>query len=242
MDTEQGEDVKVGKKRKRENSEDKWEEERYSSSEMIGKGNPAKWYDVDVVNVGQKKCEKFNCSQTFSKVKVKLGNVESTSEAFRALHGAFKEMLDKTLWGASGDERLKLKQLDKENRIRSRVTIEHPKLDIPVQLPFLPGREITAERLLQEIRKIETSKKDFCLQGELLMTVFRAVLPQGGKKRKDATNVNVQNAIRRLRRFIEIPNTDDLCFGRALVVAKAKAEETQRHRESTQSHFTRLQM
>ena len=65
--------------------------------------------------------------------------MESTSEAFQALHVAFKEMLDKTLWGASGDERLKLKQLDKENRIRSRVTIEHPKLDIPVQLPFLPS-------------------------------------------------------------------------------------------------------
>ena len=178
---------------------------------------------VRIDGIGSKKCPKLGCSQDFWEVDIKIMKPSSTREAISSLREGFKNMLQRTLWGGQQEQSYFLR-MDRERRLRSRVTIEHPALDIPINLPFLLGREITEQRILEEIEKIETSKKEFFLDGNFRVTVSRVVLPVGGRNKKDKMSANLKSSIRRLRRFIEIRNKDELCFGRALVVAKAKVD------------------
>ena len=179
---------------------------------------------VDVSHQGSKKCPKFACYQDFFHVKISLPDSRSSSEAIQMLREGFKEMLQTTLWGKSMQERAHFHEMDSQNRVRARVTIEHPSLDIPVQMPFYLARELNEEMVLQEIQRIATSKKEFFLDGAFQLTVFRAVLPVGGRNKSDKCTPNMKSSVRRLKRFIEIRNKDELCFGRALVVAKARVD------------------
>ena len=99
-----------------------------------------------------------------------------------------------------------------------------PQLDRPISLPFLPRDSLTSERFLTAVEKVVQSNDQFTLGDSLNVNVFHAEMPQGsGRYRRDV--IKIEAYLTKKDCIVQIKNKDDICWARAIVVAKAKYDK-----------------
>jgi hypothetical protein len=104
--------------------------------------------------------------------------------------------------------------------------LQSPQLATPISVPLLPRQRFTTERVLAEIERVIQSNHEFRLNDSVNVNLIH--VENGGTSTK-RSEINLEKHLINKRAIIRIQNTDDICFARALVVAKAKIENDSRY-------------
>ena len=97
--------------------------------------------------------------------------------------------------------------------------ISSPNLRQDVGIPLTRLDQLSVERIWALIEQILQSNEEFWLLGGFEIRVVHIRMPQGGKSNENT--IPLERFIKNKKRFISIQNKDNLCLGRALVVAIA---------------------
>jgi len=142
---------------------------------------------------------------------------DSLHEILHMLHIVFAHILADLL----GDQQ--------QNRY-GRFVIRSPNLDIPITVPMVHHSKLTAERILAAVERVAQSRKQFVLDGNLIINFIYTDIPAGrgytakGKRFRPKT-LRVEDMLVSKRSIIQISKHDDsLCLARALYVAKVYAD------------------
>jgi uncharacterized protein YlxP (DUF503 family) len=106
--------------------------------------------------------------------------------------------------------------------------LQSPQLATTISVPLLPRQRFTTERVLAEIERVIQSNHEFRLNDSVNVNLIHVEMPNGGTSTK-RSEINLEKHLINKRAIIRIQNTDDICFARALVVAKAKIENDSRY-------------
>ena len=97
--------------------------------------------------------------------------------------------------------------------------ISSPNLRQDAGIPLTRLDQLSVERILAMIEQIIQSNENFWLFEGFEIRVIHIRMPQGGKSTENC--IPMDRFIKTKKRFIAISNKDNLCLGRALVVAMA---------------------
>jgi hypothetical protein len=111
---------------------------------------------------------------------------------------------------------------------RVRCTLSQDALDIPVSTSFCMPKDLTGRVLSAKIVKISQSRKTFKLDSKCVLDFFVVELPCG---RGRAAIYHTANEFLSRKKCIIKINSHDLCLPRAIVVARAKFEDSSDYRK-----------
>ena len=95
-----------------------------------------------------------------------------------------------------------------------------PQLEYPISLPLMPRERLTTDRILAEIERVIQSNGAFTLDKSITVNIIHVEMPYGG------TGSSIK---------VRIQNNDNLCLSRAIVVAKARVDNDERHHHISNS-------
>jgi hypothetical protein len=105
-----------------------------------------------------------------------------------------------------------------------RLSINSPGLDHEIWLPFMKPAQLTADRIMIEAERVLQSKKEWLLEGNLLVKFIHAPLPVGGGRFKQTPDA--ETYLKKKHSIISIPKSkDNLCCAKAIITAKAKLDK-----------------
>ena len=104
-----------------------------------------------------------------------------------------------------------------------RVSLRSPVLDSDIWLPFMKREHFHHSMLLAEILRVNQSKRDFLLQGDVEVTCFRVKLPYGGGNRGRNAIIDFSVWKKKAHSVITVKE-DGLCCARSIVLGKAYAD------------------
>jgi hypothetical protein len=105
-----------------------------------------------------------------------------------------------------------------------RLSINSPGLDHEIWLPFMKPAQLTADRIMIEAERVLQSKKEWLLEGNLLVKFIHAPLPVGGGRVKRTPDA--ETYLKKKHSIISIPKSkDNLCCAKAIITAKAKLDK-----------------
>lgn len=111
-----------------------------------------------------------------------------------------------------------------------RVSVAHPGLKSPAWIPFRKWATLTASDILNPVARILQSNEQFRLDERMSLHVCHVRVPQGdGRGRghlKRRDSLSLEDYLKRKKAIVVIKNKDDLCFQRAIVIAKHYANKT----------------
>ncbi|XP_063965780.1 uncharacterized protein LOC129254369 [Lytechinus pictus] len=102
-----------------------------------------------------------------------------------------------------------------------------------VGIPLTRYDQLSVDRILALLEQILQSNEDFNISEGFKIRLVHIRMPQGGKGSENM--IPLDKFIRKKGRFIQITNKDELCLGRALVVAMAHA-----HKEEDPANFHQI--
>ena len=114
-----------------------------------------------------------------------------------------------------------------------RFVLRSDQLDLPISIPFIPLAQLTTERVFSQIERVIQSNQDLRLNDTVTVDIIHVEEPQGGASngRNKRTIVNIREYLKKKKSVITITNTDNLCLGRALVVAIARIENDPKYHQ-----------
>ena len=118
-------------------------------------------------------------------------------------------------------EVLKEKKNNVKGDDRIRVTVGHPKLDMPICCPFMKAEGFTGEIIIAEIERVVQSNTEFEVSdGEISVEFTHTVLLSGsGGGVKQAEYGNTESMCKNKLSIVSIQNATDLaCLARSIVV------------------------
>ena len=105
-----------------------------------------------------------------------------------------------------------------------RLTLNAPRLDHEIWLPFMKRDHLTADRIMIEAERVLQSKKEWVLDGVIQIKYIHAPLPVGGGRCKPKPDL--EKYLHKKHCIISIPKTrDNLCCARAIVTAVARLDK-----------------
>ncbi|KAK6171965.1 hypothetical protein SNE40_018381 [Patella caerulea] len=108
-----------------------------------------------------------------------------------------------------------------------RFSVSHPGLKTPAWIPFQPWQDVRPHHILDPLARILQSNEEFKMDERLRLHVCHVAPPNGSGsgqiKKKDMSSF--EDYLKRKRAIVVIKNQDQLCFQRALVVAKHYANK-----------------
>ena len=105
-----------------------------------------------------------------------------------------------------------------------RFIMHSPQLEYPISLPFMPHERLTMDRILAEIERVIQSNGALKLDKWITVNIIHVEMPYGGTGSK-----------RKIGNLLRIQNNDNLCLSRAIVVAKARVDNDERHHHISNS-------
>ena len=114
-----------------------------------------------------------------------------------------------------------------------RFVLRSDQLDLPISIPFIPLAQLTTKRVFSQIERVIQSNQDLRLNDTVTVDIIHVEEPQGGASngRNKRTIVNIREYLKKKKSVITITNTDNLCLGRALVVAIARIENDPKYHQ-----------
>ena len=103
-----------------------------------------------------------------------------------------------------------------------RMAVHHPGLKTPAFVPFQQYKDVSALQLLNKISNILQSNEEFRMDERMTLEVCHVNPPDGaGSGKTKKRNVgDFEEYLKRKNCLVTIKNNDNLCFQRAIVVAK----------------------
>uniref|UniRef100_A0A915L9B5 Uncharacterized protein n=1 Tax=Romanomermis culicivorax TaxID=13658 RepID=A0A915L9B5_ROMCU len=93
-------------------------------------------------------------------------------------------------------------------------------MDHPLVLPYCNAGELTPDNIYSQIEQVEQSNSDMTFNGDMLVKFTHVISQKGGVYYKK--NVETfKEKLKRNRCIVKIKNSDNLCYARALAVARA---------------------
>jgi hypothetical protein len=105
-----------------------------------------------------------------------------------------------------------------------RFSFTHPALNSPINLPFTPADQLSAERITAVIAKTMQSKEEFCIDNQVEVNVIVQPSFAGGRRHQHVQFSTIEEKIAAKRCVVQIQNRDTICMARALVVTKGKVD------------------
>ena len=101
-----------------------------------------------------------------------------------------------------------------------RVTVGHPRLDMPICCPFMRAETLTGENIVEEIERVIQSNTDCNISdGDMSVEFTHTVLPSGSGKVKQAEYDNTESMRKNKKSIVRIQNaSDSACLTRSIVV------------------------
>ena len=103
-----------------------------------------------------------------------------------------------------------------------RVTVSHPRLEMPICYPFMRAEALTGENILGEIVRVMQSNTEFDVSdGDMSVEFTHTVLPSGSGRGmvKQAEYHNTESMCKNKKSIVRILNTtDSACLARSIVV------------------------
>ena len=101
-----------------------------------------------------------------------------------------------------------------------RVTLSHPRLEMPICCPFMRAETLTGENIIDEIEQVMQSNTEFDVSdGDMSVEFTHTVLPSGSGKVKQAEYDNTESMRKNKKSIVRIQNaTDSACLARSIVV------------------------
>ena len=101
-----------------------------------------------------------------------------------------------------------------------RVTVSHPRLDMPICCPLMRAEGLTGENIVGIIEQVMQSNTDCDISdGNMSVEFTRTVLPSGSGNVKQAEYDNTESMRKNKKSIIRILNaTDSACLARSIVV------------------------
>ena len=101
-----------------------------------------------------------------------------------------------------------------------RVTVSHPRLDMPICCPFMRAEALTVENIVDEIERVMQSNTDCDISDDDMSVEFtHTVLPSGSGGVKQAEYDNMESMRKNKKSIVRIQNaTDSTCLVRSIVV------------------------
>ena len=101
-----------------------------------------------------------------------------------------------------------------------RVTVSHPKLDMPICCPFMRAEPLTGENIVGEIERVMQSNTDCNISdGDMSVEFTHSVLPSGSGRVKQAEYDNTESMRKNKKSIVRIQNaTVSACLARSIVV------------------------
>ena len=101
-----------------------------------------------------------------------------------------------------------------------RVTVSHPRLDMPICCPFMRAETLTGENIVDEIERVMQSNTDCDISdGDMSVEFTHTVLPSGSGGVKQAEYDNMESMRKNKLSIVRIQNaTDSACLARSIVV------------------------
>ena len=113
-----------------------------------------------------------------------------------------------------------LKDVEPHHKVR--LVLRSPELDAAIQIPFTRKKDLHAREVIDYIVRVLNSNQSFHIHPGIILNVIHVAVPRGGT-RKRVKSFDPKKILKDKRSVITINNKDDLCFGRALAVAKCHA-------------------
>ncbi|XP_035677014.1 uncharacterized protein LOC118416064 [Branchiostoma floridae] len=164
-----------------------------------------------VKSIKEEFSKKFQSYQRTMKASIKEKNIRNIENIIDALHGVFETMIARAREGVNANGIM-------------RMIVHSGHLDRPISTPFVHRDELTAELILSHIERILQSHEDFIIDETFLVEIISLNLPEKGSGRNPFFNSATEFS-KNKHSVISIKNDDELCCGRALVVAKAKIDK-----------------
>ena len=112
-----------------------------------------------------------------------------------------------------------------------RLVLRSPELDETIQIPFQAKQDLNARGVIDYVVRCLNSNENFHLHSGVLINVIQVAVPMGGRGKK-VNSFNAKKIVKDKRSIVGIKSKDDLCFGRALAVAKCHALKLNNDREA----------
>ena len=201
-----------GKKRKREDEVEEIEQDFYVK-ESVKKHNS----------------KKFRMTATDHTIRFN-NNVSDLDllESYRRTQQIFQHILNDVTDGMNENDQV-------------RFVLRSIRLETPISIPFMPLHQLTTERVFSHVERVVQSNRDFRLNDTVNVDIIRVEAPQGSKRKKPRSIVNIREYLHKKKSVICIENNDGLCMARALVVAIAKAENEPNYKNLTKPGYRILE-
>ena len=103
-----------------------------------------------------------------------------------------------------------------------RVTVSHPRLDMPICCPFMRAEALTGENIVDEIERVMQPNTDWDISdGDMSLEFTHTVLPSGSGSNRVKQNKydNTESMRKNKKSIVRIQNaTDSACLARSIVV------------------------
>ncbi|ESO88707.1 hypothetical protein LOTGIDRAFT_165494 [Lottia gigantea] len=109
-----------------------------------------------------------------------------------------------------------------------RFGVSHPGLKSPAWIPFNKWSGIRAQDILNPVARILQSNEQFRLDERMTLHVCHVSVPKGdgqGKYLLKRESLSLEDYLKRKRALVVVKNKDNLCFQRAIVIAKHYANK-----------------
>jgi hypothetical protein len=157
--------------------------------------------------INNKTIKKFNAEQISYTVKF-LNLPEEFMEFYTYLKNVFDELIEVIIKDSKKIDRIKF-------------YINHPALQSPISLPFVQVEQLTSDMIFEYIKKILQSNKNMSLDEPFTFEIIKIKMPSGSGKNK-----SLNEFIFNKRSLIQVKNNDNMCALRAIVIGKAKADNS----------------
>jgi hypothetical protein len=131
---------------------------------------------------------------------VRFQNLEEVDDVEQLMGRLFEVLLERVFADAGDDDLVG-------------VSIDHPGLDIPINIPFKRKKDMRSEHIMRMIKLVMESNKQFGLDDELVCR-FVWVEQQRAAGRFNKLRINWEQWKARHKCFVNIKNKDNLCCAR----------------------------
>ncbi|XP_078699560.1 uncharacterized protein LOC144926542 [Branchiostoma floridae x Branchiostoma belcheri] len=163
-----------------------------------------------IESVSEELNQKYQVNQRTMKASLKEDIIRNRQNILEVLHRVFDAIIARGRVGVTDNGLM-------------RIIIHSEHLDRVISTKFMRRDLLTAEFLLSHIERILQSHEHFVLDESFLIQIITINLPSKGAGRNPFFNSAKEFGLKK-RSIITIQNNDNLCCGRALVVAKAKVD------------------
>ncbi|XP_035682717.1 uncharacterized protein LOC118420121 [Branchiostoma floridae] len=191
--------------------EDEREDDRHSVEEQSlddddddSGADPGSLFKIREIR--QRRVQKFNTNQvTMTAIPNYQVDLSEHDTIMQFLNGMFESMIHHVDKELKDDDKMRL-------------VLNSDRLDRPVSTKMVNRSEMEPELLLGELERTLQSHKDFVIDDSFFVDLLTVQFPEKGSGRWRFF-CNIEKFVQNKQCIIQIKNRDDLCCGRALVVA-----------------------